>query len=101
MQKTDLCIEILGTRIVIAAEEDPVYLKEVLALFQSHIADTKRRTGLDDPLKVAILTGYQLCDEIKKLSRLQRIMENEGEAAAKKLQDIMFTIDAGFTGEIV
>jgi len=66
----DLLINILGARFSITAGEDPAYLDEVLAQYQVAVANTQGISGMKDPLKVAILTGFLLCDEINKI-RLQ------------------------------
>jgi cell division protein ZapA (FtsZ GTPase activity inhibitor) len=63
----DLLIDILGTSFSISASEDPAYLEEVLAQYQVAVANTQGISGMKDPLKIAILTGFLLCDEINKL----------------------------------
>ena len=63
----DLLINVLGASFSITAGEDPVYLSEVLAQYQVAVANTQGISGMKDPLKVAILTGFLLCDEINKL----------------------------------
>jgi cell division protein ZapA (FtsZ GTPase activity inhibitor) len=63
----DLLIEVLGASFSITASEDPAYLEEVLAQYQIAIANTQGISGMKDPLKVAILTGFLLCDEINKI----------------------------------
>ena len=63
----DLLINVLGTSFSITAGEDPAYLDEVLAQYQVAVANTQGISGMKDPLKIAILTGFLLCDEINKL----------------------------------
>ena len=62
----DLLINVLGTSFSITVGEDPDYLNEVLAQYQVAVANTQGISGMRDPLKVAILTGFLLCDEINK-----------------------------------
>ncbi|GHU65319.1 hypothetical protein FACS189447_04050 [Spirochaetia bacterium] len=69
MPKNDLRIEILGTSIAIAADEDRDYLDRLLAAYAKAIETTQKTTGLKDPLKVAVLTGFLLCDEAEKARR--------------------------------
>jgi cell division protein ZapA (FtsZ GTPase activity inhibitor) len=64
---SDLRLDLLGTSFSITADEDPVYLREILDQYRAAIADTQKNMGLKDPLKTAILTGFLLCDEIHKL----------------------------------
>ena len=63
----DLLIDVLGASFSITAGEDPAYLDEVLAQYRIAVANTQGISGMQDPLKVAILTGFLLCDEINKL----------------------------------
>ena len=63
----DLHINVLGTSFSITAGENPEYLDEVLAQYRVAVANTQGISGMKDPLKVAILTGFLLCDEINKL----------------------------------
>lgn len=63
----DLLISVLGTSFSITAGEDPAYLDEVLAQYQIALSNTQGISGMKDPLKVAILTGFLLCDEINKI----------------------------------
>ena len=65
----DLCINVLGASISITAGEDPAYLEEVLAQYEVAIANTQGISGMKDPLKVAILTGFLLCDEINQIKQ--------------------------------
>jgi cell division protein ZapA (FtsZ GTPase activity inhibitor) len=64
--KSDLRIDILGTSFSISAEEDPVYLQSLLNYYRQAIENTKRITGMEDPLKIAIMAGFLLCDDIQK-----------------------------------
>ena len=91
----DLHIDVLGTNFYITADKDPDYLNEVLAQYRFAIANTQGISGMkDDPLKVAILTGFLLCDEINK-QKIQN--EEEREEAVKTLdravQNIITRID--------
>ena len=72
----ELLIEALGTSFHIMADKDPAYLDEVLSQYRLAVATTQNilvganTQGLsgvkDDPLKVAILTGFLLCDAINE-----------------------------------
>jgi cell division protein ZapA (FtsZ GTPase activity inhibitor) len=63
----DLLIEVLGTKFCITTNEDPAFLDRVLAQYQAAIDNTRNISGMKDPLKIAILTGFLLCAEINKL----------------------------------
>jgi len=65
----DLDIEVLGTKFTITAGEEPAYLKKVLDQYKNAIANTQGIIEVKDPLKVAILTGFLLCDEFNKITQ--------------------------------
>jgi cell division protein ZapA (FtsZ GTPase activity inhibitor) len=95
MEKTDLRIDMLGTSFSISADEDPEYLESLLNRFQIIIENTKKATGLKDPLKVAILTGFLLCDEIEKIKKQGY---GEGEEAEQLTLDLIARIDEALPG---
>lgn len=100
----DLLINVLGTSFSITAGEDPAYLDEVLTQYQAALANTQGISGMKDPLKVAILTGFLLCDEANKI-RLQAEEEQaraEGKRSAEEgelnriMENILDRIDQVF-----
>lgn len=93
MEKNDLRIDMLGTSFSIAADEDPAYLESLLKRYQIVVENTKRVTGLHDPLKVAILTGFLLCDEIEKIKKQGQSGEKEGREAERLTLDLIARID--------
>ena|GEM_PF-133107 len=76
-----LRIDVLGASFSITAGEDPDYLEEVLRQYQLMVANTQGISKMKDPLKVAILTGFLLCDEINKLK--QQFIKDKTNAEAK------------------
>jgi cell division protein ZapA (FtsZ GTPase activity inhibitor) len=68
MAKSELRFDILGASFSITADEDPVYLESLMGRYRRVIENTQKTTGLKEPLKVAILAGFLLCDEIEKLA---------------------------------
>ena len=63
----DLLIDVLGTKFSITTNEAPEFLYKVLTQYQAAIDNTQNISGMKDPLKISILTGYLLCAEINKL----------------------------------
>jgi cell division protein ZapA (FtsZ GTPase activity inhibitor) len=63
----DILIDVLGTKFSITTNEDPVFLDKVLTQFHAAIDNTRNISGMKDPLKISILTGFLLCAEINKL----------------------------------
>jgi len=76
----DLFINVLGASFSITAGEDPEYLNQVLDQYKLAVTSTQGISGMKDPLKVAILTGFLLCDEINKL----KLQFEEDQAAAER-----------------
>ncbi|MDR0624333.1 MAG: cell division protein ZapA [Treponema sp.] len=67
MPNSDLRLDILGTSFSITADEDAAYLEEILEQYRAAVKKTQDLSNLKDPLKIAILTGFLLSDEIRKL----------------------------------
>jgi cell division protein ZapA (FtsZ GTPase activity inhibitor) len=93
MEKSDLRIDLLGTSLSIAADEDPAYLESLLNRYRIVIENTKKSTGLQDPLKLALLTGYLLCDEIEKMKKQDARGEREGREVEQLTMDLIARID--------
>ncbi|MCL2277719.1 MAG: cell division protein ZapA [Treponema sp.] len=64
---SDLKLDILGTSFTITVEEDEAYLNKVLLQYNAAVKNTQSISGIKDPLNVAVLTGFLLCDEINKI----------------------------------
>ncbi|MDR1900450.1 MAG: mannose-6-phosphate isomerase, class I [Treponema sp.] len=94
MPNGTLQLNILGTSFSISADEDPAYLEELLNFYKAALENTKKSTGIKNPLHIAILTGFLLCDELKK-NRLPRPAGGAGEdgAAEKLTLDLIARID--------
>lgn len=86
MTANDLCLEILGTSFTITADEDPAYLDAVLKQYRIVVENTQHISGMKDPLKIAILAGFLLCDEVNKI-RKQTGEEREQAEARRAGED--------------
>jgi cell division protein ZapA (FtsZ GTPase activity inhibitor) len=69
MPKGGLRIDILGTSFTIAADEPAVYLESLLAKYSSAVESARRATGLIDPLKLSIVAGILLSDELEQCKK--------------------------------
>jgi cell division protein ZapA (FtsZ GTPase activity inhibitor) len=87
----DLLIDVLGTKFSITTNEDPAFLDKVLAQYQAAIDNTRNISGMKDPLKISILTGFLLCAEINKLKiqieKEQTDVEQEIDRITRNLID--------------
>ena len=61
-----LQINTLGTSFAIESKEDSSYLQNLLAYFNQVSNSIENSTELKDPIKIAILTGIMLSDELYK-----------------------------------
>jgi hypothetical protein len=89
MPKTDLRVDLLGTSFSLTVDEDAFYLKILLDKYRRVIENTQKTTGIDDPLKTAIIVGMLLCDEVEKL----RAHENTGLGVFESMQAEELTLD--------
>lgn len=69
MPKGGLRIDILGTSFTIAADEPAAYLESLLAKYASAVESARRATGLTDPLKLSIVAGILLSDEVEQCKK--------------------------------
>jgi cell division protein ZapA (FtsZ GTPase activity inhibitor) len=92
MPRSDLRIDILGTSFSISANEDAAYLENLLAYFRSAVENTQKKTGLQDPLKIAIVTGFLLCDELYKKPKIDP-EQRDFQEAEKLLLDMIVRVE--------
>lgn len=81
----DLLIDILGDKFYIATSEDQEYLEEVLGQYRFAIANTQNISGIENPLRIAILTGFLLCDQINKMKT--QVREDQANADAQRADE--------------
>jgi cell division protein ZapA (FtsZ GTPase activity inhibitor) len=75
----DIRLDILGASFTITADEDEEYLNKVLSQYHAAVKNTQNISGITEPLNVAILTGFILCDEFNKIKqRLDDEIEAKG-----------------------
>ncbi|MCL1815838.1 MAG: cell division protein ZapA [Treponema sp.] len=96
MEKSSLHFNLLGTSFSIAADEEISYLESLLNRYRIILENTRKSTGLDEPLKLAILTGFLLCDEIEKM-KTQEI--REGREVEQLTLNMIARIDEVIPGE--
>jgi mannose-6-phosphate isomerase len=89
---SDICLDILGPPFSITVDEDSAYLDRLLANYRNAVDDVRKSTGLKDKdaLKIAILAGFSLCDELEKL---KMVMEKGDEEEQTTLQRTLSRLD--------
>jgi len=73
----ELKFDILGTSFTITTDEDEAYLEKILTQYKAAVINTQSISGIKEPLNIAILTGFLLCDEFNKIKYK---LEEEREA---------------------
>jgi mannose-6-phosphate isomerase len=96
--RSDLRLEILGTAFSITADEEAAYLEKLLLDYYHKIEDVQKSTGLKDPLKIAILTGYVLCDELHKIRQNISATAPEEEESLKRTLNLIARLDEALEG---
>jgi len=86
----ELCLDILGTSFTITADADEAYLQKVLAQYRAAVENTQSISGINDPLNVAVLTGFLLCDEVNKIKRQ---LEDESIEVQERTLRLIANID--------
>jgi cell division protein ZapA (FtsZ GTPase activity inhibitor) len=85
--------DILGTTFSITVDEDEAYLQKVLSQYRVAVENTQNISGITDPLNIAILTGFLLCDEINKM---EQQLENESVEITKRTMKLIAKLDQAF-----
>ena len=80
MAKGTLQIDLLGTSFSIKADEDTSYLEKILGYYKRIVNQIEAGGALTDPLKISILAGIMLSDELYKAKgrslKFQAALEN-------------------------
>jgi cell division protein ZapA (FtsZ GTPase activity inhibitor) len=92
----ELLIDVLGTSFVITTGEDPDYLDEVLARYRTAVAYTQSISGMQDPLKVAVLTGFMICEKYNQLKLEEEKQANVEARRADEAKEMNI-----ITGELI
>jgi len=86
----ELCLDILGTSFTITVDEDEEYLRKVLTQYRAAVENTKNISGINEPLNVAVLTGFLLCDEINKIKQQ---LEDESIQVSERTMNLIAALD--------
>lgn len=66
MAKGCLQIDLLGSSFAIQADEKPEYLNALYNHYKKTVTQIESTSGLSEPLKIAIIAGILLADELYK-----------------------------------
>lgn len=86
----ELTLDILGTSFTISTDEDEEYLSKIMDKYRACVDTTQNISGITDPLNVAILTGFILCDELDKA---ETRLEEESIEINKRTMKLISKLD--------
>jgi len=66
MQKSRLSVNVLGTSFDLEADQKDDYVQSIYNYYLSVLEKAKETSDVDDPLKIAIIAGLFLSDEVFK-----------------------------------
>ena len=66
MQKSRLSVNVLGTSFDLEADQKDDYVASIYDYYLSVLEKAKETSDVDDPLKIAIIAGLFLSDEVFK-----------------------------------
>ncbi len=89
-----LSVHLLGTSFSLKSTENLDYLKEVVAYYESKIEETRKGVSLHDPLKIALLTGIVLADELLKERQRSGSLTAPDAEAERITRALIDTIDS-------
>ena len=83
-----LSLNFLGSSFDITVDEDEAYLQKVLAQYEAAVENTRCISGINEPINIAILTGFMLCDEINRIKqRFDEEISGFDRDEAQEVQD--------------
>jgi cell division protein ZapA len=78
-------VEILGQVYSIKGMEDHAYIRELAAFCDAKMREVQKGTGTADAHRVAILTALTISDELFRLRRQYRALEESAERSTTRL----------------
>ena len=77
-------INLLGTRFSIETDEKPEYLQNLIESLDKRLSSIEKATGLRDPLKLSLLVGILLEDEVKKIGNISKKNTEKGDLSPEE-----------------
>lgn len=92
MESNSTTVNLLGTSFVIRSTDSPDHLQKVLDYLTLKLDEIKTSVSISDPLKIALLTGLNITDELVKI-RESGLMEQNTEEIAAITSNLIEVID--------
>ena len=79
-------VNILGSSFTIQSNDDPRYMAEVVAYLKEKVREVQTGSGVQDPLKVALLAALNVVDELlRKRGEASREIEEITERLIERI----------------
>jgi cell division protein ZapA (FtsZ GTPase activity inhibitor) len=102
MNEEQIEIQALGTSFFIKVDEDPLYMKKLVSYYKKKTEEIQGSVRIQDPLKIAILSGVLITDELFKKtnasSNASSDQPGEGEEASKIADRIIKILEETLPG---
>ncbi|MBN1698395.1 MAG: cell division protein ZapA [Spirochaetales bacterium] len=85
--KHQLKVTILGVPLTIQSGEDSHYLNKIVNYFICKLKEVERDTTLNDPLKISMMAGLNIADELLKEKR-RRFAGQETAGEPEEIEEI-------------
>ncbi len=101
MGKGNVQISLLGTSFSIQADEDSEYLARIVEYLEKKVQEIEGSVAIKDPLRIAILTGLLIADELFKQKERDRQepIDRDSEEVARITQALIDRIDKSLLEE--
>ncbi len=95
MAKGLVQIQILGAAFTIQADEDPEYLSELVTYLSQKVKEIEESVSTRDPLRIAILAGILVADELHKEREQHQgdLPKNEADEVERIAKRLIARID--------
>jgi cell division protein ZapA (FtsZ GTPase activity inhibitor) len=85
--KHQLKVTILGVSLTLQSKENSHYLNKVVNYFLKRIKEAQQDTTICDPLKISIMAGLNIADELMK-EKKQHFRGMDAESDPQQLEEI-------------
>ena len=87
MESRGFRINLLGTSFTITTDEDGAYLDRIIARYSEKIEEIEKTGSTRDPLRIAILAGILVTDDLFRRTEGRVARENDtlGESIARSM----------------